>query len=115
MNNNELKHYGVPGMRWGARKKRVPSEDSVATAKIRKKKIYEMSNKELQTANNRLQLERNYKNLTKKPNRVKNAVTGFVKTAATITAVASAAAVYKKYGNQILDKIGDLVIKGIKF
>lgn len=112
--NNELKHYGVPGMRWGKRKSRVASDDHIKTSKIRKKKIYEMSNQELQTANSRLQLERNYKSLTKKTNYGKKAVGSFIKTAGTIAAVATAAKVYKKYGNTILDKIGDVVLKNIK-
>lgn len=111
----ELLHYGVPGMKWGRRKGRVASEDHVRTSKIRKKKIYEMSNQELQTANTRLGLERNYKSLTKKPSRAKKAVKAFVSTAATITAVAAAAKVYKKYGDLAIDKIGDTIVKNIKF
>lgn len=112
--DKELIHYGVLGMKWGRRKGRVASDDHITTAKIRKKKIYEMSNKDLQTANNRLQLERNYKSLTKKASVGRKAVTTFVKTAGTITAVAAAAKVYKKFGNAAIDKIGDLIIKNIK-
>ena len=114
MTNNELKHYGVLGMKWGKRKaKRTPSEDSARVKQIRKKKIYEMSNKELQDANNRLQLERNYKQLNQKTNYGKKAVTAFIKTAGTMTAAVAAYSTYKKFGNQALDKIGDMVLKGI--
>lgn len=111
MNNNELKHYGVLGMKWGRRKGRIVSEDSANTAKIRKKKIREMSNQELRTANDRLTLERNYKSLTKRPNNTKKVINGFIKTAGTVTAIVAAAGTYKKFGNKIVDKIGDRLIK----
>ena len=62
---DELYHSGVLGMRWGRRKvKRKSSEDYLNAKKIRKKKISELSNKELQEYNNRKNLEQNYKRLT---------------------------------------------------
>lgn len=115
----ELYHYGVLGMKWGKRKangsgkrKRIPdSEDSKTTKKILKKKVSQMSNNELKTANQRLQLERQHRDLTKKTNVGKKAVDSFIKTAGVITAVAGAAAVYGKIGGKIggkiIDKIGD--------
>lgn len=73
--SDELYHFGVKGMKWGIRhdknrsgssrsrkKKRVASEDYTRSRDIMKKKLYEMSNRELQEANKRLQLENNYKN-----------------------------------------------------
>ena len=72
---DELYHFGVKGMKWGVRHdkkssgssrsgntKRVASEDYTRSRDIMKKKPYEMSNRELQEANNRLQLENTYKN-----------------------------------------------------
>lgn len=72
---DELYHFGVKGMKWGVRhdkkssgssrsrkKERVASEDYTRSRDIMKKKPYEMSNRELQEANNRLQLENTYKN-----------------------------------------------------
>lgn len=61
---DELYHFGVKGMKWGVRhdKKRVASEDYTRSRDIMKKKPYEMSNRELQEANHRLQLENTYKN-----------------------------------------------------
>ena len=115
--NSELYHHGVKGMKWGVRKKqpRVMSDDAARTASIRKKKIHEMSNVELREANNRLQLEAQYKNYTKKKSKAKMAVNTFIKTAGTITAIAAATATYQKYGNKALDAIGNLVVKDIKF
>ena len=78
---SELYHYGVLGMKWGVRRnrksassstpntnikrKRVPSEDHLQAQQLKKKKLYEMSNKELETLTRRMQLEQNYKNLNR--------------------------------------------------
>ena len=71
MNNNELQHWGIKGMRWGIRRKRDSktgkvSSDAQKASKLRGKKLSEMSNEELKTLNTRLQLERTYKDLSKK-------------------------------------------------
>lgn len=79
--NHELYHYGVLGMKWGVRRnrkaaslstsntkpktKRIPSEDHLQAQQLKKKKLYEMSNKELETLTRRMQLEQNYKNLNR--------------------------------------------------
>lgn len=119
MNNYELYHYGVLGMKWGVRRKRSMSDDAKKTASIKKKKIHEMSNNELREANNRLQLESQYKQLTKRKSIGKKALQAFIGTASTITAVTAAAATYKKlgskYGTKALDAIGDWIVKDIKF
>ena len=101
-------------MRWGVRKSN-PSGDSNSVRKIRKKKVNEMTNQELREANNRLQLERQYKDLTKKKNVGKQALNAFIGTAGTISAVVGAVATYKKLGDKAIDKIGDWVIKDIKW
>lgn len=62
----EIKHYGVKGQKWGVtrergangRVKRTTSEDHDTSRKLKAKKRSEMSNKELETVNRRLQLER---------------------------------------------------------
>lgn len=69
-----LYHYGVMGMHWGVRKDQPgvtsrrknhpPSADHMRTKELRKKKLSEMSNDELQVVIRRLQLERQYKDLT---------------------------------------------------
>lgn len=77
---DELNHYGVLGMHWGKRKgiisnsnpllrkkeKKVivPSDDHVKKVEIRKKKMEEMSNAELKAVNERMQLEKTYKELS---------------------------------------------------
>lgn len=64
--DNELKHYGVKGMKWGVRRasrRRSPSEDHVRAKELKKKKLSQLSNAELRELNNRMNLESQYKNL----------------------------------------------------
>lgn len=81
-NTNELYHYGVLGMKWGTRraqnktsridqkaKKNKWSDDATEAAKIKTKKVGQMTNAELNKLNNRMNLERNYRQLN--PNAVK--------------------------------------------
>ena len=56
----ELKHYGVPGMKWGVRK--AANQASVTTSA--KRKTYKsMSDDELKKTNNRMKAEKEYRNL----------------------------------------------------
>ena len=78
MNDNELYHYGVLGMRWGVRRKRPTltkrrpsyrvrtknwSSDAKEASMLKRKKVNEMSNSELRKLNERMQLEQNYSRL----------------------------------------------------
>jgi hypothetical protein len=58
-----LKHHGVKGMRWGVRRKRTPSADASTIAVLKKKKVFELSDAELKKINNRLNLEKQYRQL----------------------------------------------------
>jgi len=76
----ELKHHGVKGMKWGVRKKRKnavqKSTDRKEAERALSKPIEAMTNKQLKTANNRLQLERSYKELTKNPTFIEKVAKG---------------------------------------
>lgn len=68
---DELKHYGVKGMKWGVvrdrgangRVSRSVSEDHITSRTSAKKKQSEMSNAELKRLNERLQLEKTNREL----------------------------------------------------
>lgn len=63
-----LEHYGILGMHWGHHKSRtvsVPSADHLKKMSLKKKKVSEMSNAELKALTERMQLERQYKDLSK--------------------------------------------------
>ena len=79
MDNNELYHYGVLGMKWGVRraqnkvikigakaKKQGWSDDAKSAAEIKTKSVKQMSNAELRKINERTRLENEYKNLNKR-------------------------------------------------
>ena len=121
MNNNELYHYGVLGMRWGVRRSKLNSSPSSRKQSKQtidpsykkahtKKKLKYMSDNELREVNNRLNLERNYSDLTRTKSKGKAAVDAFVSTAGTIAAVMGAYNTYKKYGGPILKKIGNVKV-----
>lgn len=130
MENNSLAHYGILGMKWGVRryqnkdgsytsagKKRKQKEDihdDYANAHS-KKSVKSMSNAELKARNNRLQMEKQYADLTMQTSTGKRVVQDFIKTAGMLSAVMGAYGTYKKYGGQMadhaLDLIGDLVLK----
>lgn len=93
MDNNELMHYGVPGMKWGVRrtpaqlgrkktsssrfllgkkkakakaKAKTKSESSKEETSPKKKSVKEMSDDELNAAIRRMQLEQTYASLSPK-------------------------------------------------
>lgn len=127
MDNNELKHWGVKGMKWGQR--RYQNKDGSLTPAGRKryaddvhedyrkahikKSVKQMSNSELKEINKRLEAENNYKRLVKRTGKGKKAVQAFISTAGTITAVGAAYATYKGLANKGLDVIGDFVVGDI--
>lgn len=111
MESSTLKHYGVKGMKWGVRRKRTSHEDYQKAHS--KKSVREMSDKELRERNNRLQMEQQYAQLTKRKNRGAKAVKAIIAGAGTLVALDGALKTYTKYGNGALDKVGDWVLSGI--
>lgn len=78
MTNEELMHYGVPGMRWGVRRRR-PSDGDGKSSKP-KKNVKDLSDDELRKRINRLQMEKQYRDLESN-DRGKSAVGEFFKEA----------------------------------
>lgn len=121
MINNEIYHYGVPGMKWGVRRsqnalgridkrsnKNDWSEDATTAAKIKTKKVSQMTNAELRKLNDRKNLEQQYANLTKNSSKGRAAVKAFIAAAGTLTAVSAAVAAYAKYGKKIYKAAGKI-------
>lgn len=122
MNNNELMHFGVKGMKWGVRKahkKASKSDDAKEYSSIRKKKVSQMSNTELRKANDRANLEQNYRRLH--PNAIKKGMR-YVATTAGVMSTAlnlynnsdKIVSLGKKLGNKVVDSVGDLLVKELK-
>ena len=126
MESNSLSHYGIRGMRWGVRRYQNSDGTYTSIGKKRKrqetahedyinahskKSIKSMSNAELKARNNRLQMEQQYANLTRKTSSGKKAVQMFIKGAGLLSGAMAAYGTYKKVGNQALDSIGDWVLR----
>lgn len=62
MGHSELMHFGVKGMRWGVRKSRIKNAKRWTSKK--QAKIDGMSDDQLRKVNNRLRLEKEYRQLT---------------------------------------------------
>lgn len=120
-----LAHYGVLGMKWGKRKAQFrntetgaktkgrykvdSSSDHVKSREIKRKKSYQASNKELETLNKRLQLEKTRKQLdpsttTKGHNAVK----------AVLAVAGTASAVYGFTQSPLGQKITQTVTEAMK-
>lgn len=85
MNSNELKHYGILGMKWGRRKGKSvvssPGGKHHDYLEAHTKESYKsMSTKKLKQINERLQAEKTYKELTSKQKKKgKNWITNTLK------------------------------------
>lgn len=126
---NQMYHHGVPGMKWGVRKDRkrtgnkivtkttvekIPaSDDHKESRTFKAKATVGLSTTELRRLNERLQLEKTYKDLTKtEKKRGKKLVEDILYKAAdsTLTTVASAASLYAV--KQLIGKsLGEDVMK----
>lgn len=62
MSHSELMHFGVKGMKWGVRKSRIKNSKKWSSSK--QAKIDGMSDDQLRRINNRIRLEKEYRQLT---------------------------------------------------
>lgn len=131
MNNSQLTHYGILGMKWGVRRSKAQlarisgkasrknwSEDAKTTRELSTKKSSQMSNAELRKLNERKQLENQYKQLNQ--NKFKKGV-AFVASATAIMGTASnfynasnaLVKTGKSVGTKITDRVGQQITKEI--
>lgn len=117
---NDLRHYGILGMKWGRRKastktisnkqprEKRSSGESKPTPK--KRGVRHMTNTELQARIRRLQLEQQYAQLTRKPSKVDRMVKG-LGTLANMTE--SSMKIYKNFKqlDDIINKTGQAKAK----
>ena len=83
-----LEHFGILGMHWGVHRARPSSADSITKKTLKKKKVHEMSDAELKTLTNRLQLEKTLQNLSPGVlTKGKNYVDKIIAVGATVTAL----------------------------
>lgn len=104
-----LAHYGVPGMKWGKRKNR-----STSTSKSSRKKpldLKRVDDKTLASKIKRLQMEKQYKELTAKPSGFKTAAKIAGGTLAAATAIDRG---YKLYNGALGKKVRATVIKTVR-
>lgn len=135
MNNEYLEHHGIKGMKWGVRRyqnedgsytkaglKRRQYEESRSDDRkqydsLKKKKVHEMSNKELSDYNNRANLEYNYQQNRSRASKIRRGIA----VAATVIGVAELAlrahgattrliSVGKETSNKLFDSVGDWVM-----
>lgn len=108
INEEELMHYGVLGMRWGVRR---ASKRSGGSKKGKKKKASQqpqkkrrMSNKELNARVKRMQLEKQYRDLTNDLTpKTKSKMEKLISTAETVSKLSSSALIIYKNLNQFAE------------
>lgn len=89
-----LYHFGVVGMKWGRRRARTPgSEDHESSRVLKNKGVKNLSTKELKELTQRLQLEKQYKDLS--PNDFKRGMNIVKEITAVGTTIAAAYALTK--------------------
>lgn len=129
MNEYELYHHGVKGMKWGIRKDKLSrvqrkakrgnwSDDARTASEIRTKKPKQMTNAEMRKLNERTRLEREYQQLH--PNAVTKGISYVGKSAAVMGTVLLFAgnsgkviSLGKSVGNKIIDVAGDMVMRDL--
>lgn len=124
MNDMELQHWGVKGMKWGVRRARKKStsnwsDDARDASKLKAKGVKRLSNAELKKLNERTRLEQEYSRLN--PGAVRK---GWKYVAAAAGVMGTAAAVYnnggtmikigKTVGNKIIDAAGNMVLSDLR-
>lgn len=89
-----LEHYGTRGMRWGVRKAVKVSSDYKKTAAYRNRNPKELTNKQISSINNRINLEVSYRRLN--PTKIQ---VGSAMVKSLVAGLTTAASVYALYNS----------------
>lgn len=109
MSHSELMHFGVKGMKWGVRKSRIKNAKKWSSSK--QAKIDGMSDDQLRRINNRIRLEKEYRQLTQtRMERYRNKV-GKAAEEATFNTLQN---VFQKGLKKAAGQAGSAAIKGAK-
>lgn len=125
MNKNYLKHYGVLGMRWGVRRphtlaskskknKRLSSHEPIRddySKAHNKKNVKYMSDAELRSRVNRLQMEQQYSSLSKRDKKIGSKIVTEILVKSGKQAVSNYTSKYMAKG---VDVLGDIVKDSVK-
>ena len=131
MENNELKHYGILGMKWGVRRSEAQlarirgksqkgnwSDDAKTAVEIKTKSVKQMSNAELRKLNERQQLENQHKQLN--PSTFKKGVAYVAGATAVMTTAVNlyntsnnTVKIGKTVGNKLIDSVGNMVMSDL--
>jgi hypothetical protein len=117
MDNNYLYHWGVKGMKWGVRKqpKQVLAAKSRRSKKMRDKYMKSLSDDELKREVNRLNMEKQYRQLTNKEvGKGRKKVAAILATAATTVATTYAIKYMTKGANFMEGKASKKVASILK-
>ena len=127
--NEDIYHWGIKGQKWGVRRYQNKDGSLTPAGKQRysqdyidahsKKSVSEMSDAELRKRNNRLQMEQQYAQLTRKKSKVDSAVKAIVKGSGTVAGLMAAYKTYKKLYDTIKGatdsaiggSVGDMLIR----
>lgn len=123
---DELYHYGIKGMKWGVRryqnkdgtltsagkkhereKTRGWSKEAKEARRIKRKSVHQMTNKELQTLNRRMELESKYKQLNP------SAVNRGLKFAGAVAGTMGTVIALRNNSKQIID-MGKTAVNGVE-
>ena len=109
-----VKHHGTKGMRWGVRKKssKPSSTDYKQTVPLRNRRTHELSNKQLQKVNARINLEQGYKRLN--PTKVQRGSAVAKGVLAGLTTAASAYALFNSPAGKAAIASGKRMIEKLK-